>query len=504
MGVNKIRLNSAITIEQLVKEIINHPERRIIIEAVADATVLKNEVNLRLLKFYAEEEDKELMIKASDPGLLSLAQRLGISTLKEVELDLGDHNYDSLDEGENEVAATPEYEKPVKEGASRWPGQWITAVLVLIFTLGLALWFFIQPKAVVTVFPKFLDLEFTANAKISNYFKDEDILKGGIPARILTKEAGITIQTITTGKKLIGVAPAVGKAFFTNGTNQPVVLPKGTALIGRDGVRFLTDQDILVPQKSITFEAGIESAMVYGKAEVGITAEKKGTAGNQPARSITRIEGKYQRFLKVTNPAPTMNGTDKKVAVVTLEDIKKGEAEARQQMQLVGPDAVAALIGEEYLYLPDVTKLEVTKISYSQNIGGECDVLQTNLDYRISVLTPMRTGINKFLARQLDLNLPPSFQAMGHKVDLVSTTVTRTGDQWADLRIEGKGRIRGVLNPQKIKALIKGKSLEDAKTVLLGRNEIAGAKIVVSGSGTKLPGYGFQIRVLLPDGAGPR
>ncbi len=502
MGVNKIRVNSGVTIEQLVKEIINQPERKIVIEVIADSTVIKNEINLRLLKFYTEEDDKELIIQADDPGVLSLAQRLGISTLKENELDLGEQDYDSFDEGENEVAATPEYEKPVKEGASRWSGQWITAVLILIFTLGLALWFFMQPKAVVTVFPKFQDLQFTANVKISSHFNDEDILKGGIPAQVLTKEANIQIQTITTGKKLIGVEAAVGKAFFTNSTNQPVVLPKGTVLIGKNGVRFLTDHDVLVPQKKVKFESGIEVGTTYGRAEVGITAQQKGTVGNQPAKSITRIDGKYQRLVKVINPAPTMSGMDKQVSIVTLEDVKKGEAEARQQMQLVGQDAITALTGNEYLYLPDLTKSEVTKISYSHNIGAECDVLQTNLEYRISVLAPARTGIYKFLTKQLDYNLPSSFQSTGQKVDLISTSVTQVGEQWADLNIEGKGRIRGVLNPQNIKSLIRGKSIEKAKTVLLGRNEIASVKI--AGSGTKLPGYGFQIKVLMPDGAGPR
>ncbi len=502
MSINKIRLSSDVKIEQLVKEIINHPDHRVIIEAGESPEILKNEINLRLIKFYAEEEDKELIIKSNDPGLLSLAQRLGVSTLKEIELDLSQSKYEAFDEGESQVAATPEYEKPVKEGFSRWRGQWITAILILLFTLGLALWFFIQPKAKVTVFPKYQDLQFTASVKISNLYKDEDISRGGLPARILTKEADIQVQTITTGKKTVGMVPAVGKVFFTNSTNQPVVLPKGTVLLGRNGVRFLTDKDVLVPQKSVKYESGIEVGAAYGIAEVGVTAVQKGTVGNQPARSISRIEGKFQRLLKVTNPAPIMNGTDKKVSVVTLEDVKNGEAEARRQMQLIGPDTVSALIGGEHLYIPDLLKSEVIKISYSQNIGSESDVLQTNLDYRISVLAPMRASINKFLAKQLDLNLPPHFLVAGDKVDLVTATVTQTGAEWSELKIEGKGRIRGVLNPQQIKDLIKGKSLDEAKTILLGRNEIASARIVTSGA--KLPGYGFHIRVILPDGVRPR
>jgi hypothetical protein len=511
MGANKIKINPDLKIEQLVKELINITDKRVILEAYDDAPILKNEINLRLLKFYAEEEEKEIIIKSHDPGLLSMAQRLGISTLREVELDIPPvtpdtlENPDSYEEGKKEIAAAPEFHKPVlKEAAHRHSGQWATAVLILIFTLGLALWWFFQPKAVVTVFPKYQELEFKVPAKIGNVFKDEDIIKGEIPARILVKEDHIPVQSMATGKKVVGFSPATGKVVLVNSTNQPIVIPKGTALIGRNGLRFLTDSDVLVSQKSVKMESGIEVATVNGKAEVEITAEKRGLIGNQPAKSITRIDGKYQRYLKVTNPAPTMNGTDKKVTVVTLEDVKKSEEEARRQMELVGRDMVTAWIGDQYLYLPDLVKLEVLKISYNQNIGDESDILQTTLDYRITVLAPAWSGINKYLAKQLDRNLPPFFQATSHKVELLSAKVIAAGNSSAQLELEGKGKIRGVLSPNKIKDLIKGRTLEDAKTVLLAQNEIANAKIAISGDGSKLPGYGFQIRVLLPGGVRPK
>lgn len=527
MGTNKIRLKPDLKIEQLVKELINISDKRVIIEALDDVTVLKNEINLRLLKFYAEEEEKEIIIKSGDNSLLSMAQRLGISTLKEIELDItqnktiaqdsnssdkhtnqdmdtASRSLDPFEEGKKEIAAAPEFQKSFPKEASRHSGQLATAIMVLLFTLGLVLWWFFQPKAVVTVFPKFQELDFNAPAKIGNVFKDEDILKGKIPARILVREDSIPVQSITTGKKVVGFTPSTGKVVLVNSTNQPVVIPKGTAMIGRNGLRFLTNQDVLVPQKSVKMESGIEVATVNGRAEVEITAEKKGVAGNQPAKSITRIEGKFQRFLKVTNPIPTIHGTDKKVSVVTLEDVKKAEAEARRQMEMVGRETVTSWIGDQYLYLPDLVKLEVLKISYNQNIGAESDILQTTLEYRITVLAPAWTEINKYLAKQLDRNMPPFFQATSHKVELLSARVIAAGNSSAQLLLEGRGKIRGVLNPKKIKNLIKGRTLEDAKTVLLTQNEIAGARITVSGDNAKLPGYPFQIRVLIPSGVRPK
>jgi hypothetical protein len=493
-----IQVTPDLKIEQLVKEIIHTQEKQIILEVTAGSPLLANEINLRLLKFYVEEEEKDLTINSVDPAISSLAQRLGISTVRENRVG-ADHELPPHRKNEAETAAVPEPESPtVRE---KVPRGLLPVILILVFTIVLAVWWFIQPKAVVTVYPKIQKLNFPATVLISTAYQDENIPEGKIPAKILEKNSETSVQITASGRKMVGVAPATGRVTFINQTKQPVVVSKGSLVTGKGGARFLTGSNVLVPPKSTKVQDGIAVGEDYGRAEVDIVAEKKGTLGNQPAKSITRVEGKYQYLLKVTNVLPTKNGADQQVAVVTLEDVKRAESEAKRQMQLSGPDEISSLVSRDYLYLSDLAKLEILKIVSTPEIGGESEAVQTRIEYRGILLAPLMVGIHKYLGLQLEKNLPPDFQVQGDNIELVSTKVISTAENESRLELVGRGQVKGVLRQQKIRDLIIGKTLPQAKEILSKENEIDSFKIKIT-EGSKLPGFGFQIKVLLPAGAG--
>jgi hypothetical protein len=509
MGIPKtIQLNPDYKIEQLAREIINSPEPDIVIEVPDNCSLLTNEINLRLLKFYAEEEEKEIIINAAEPNLISLAQRLGISTVwnrepmktvsQPLETELCMH-----DQGEVSCVSDSKLqnERPLSIKTSQY-SRMIPALILLIFTLIMAIWWFLQPKVVVTVYPKVKTLAFKSAAQIGNTFTDADIDNGKIPAADLTQDFTVTTQTVTTGRKLVGITAAVGRVIIINGSNQPVLLPKGSILYGKNGIHFRTDNDVLIPKKVTKTELGIVTGESYGKGEVAITAEKKGTIGNQPAKSVNMIEGRYNNLLKITNPLPTRNGIDQEVAIVDLNDVKKGEDEARKQMQLAFVDAARSLVNKDYLYLQELAKPEIVHISSKPDIGAEGDSVETVIEYRIKVLAPTAVGIQKYLKGRFKRSIPVHFEAEDEKVTLVSMRLTQYNDENADIELEGQGQIKGLLNPGKIRNLIKGKPVTEAQDILARQNEIADAKFKIEGSRTILPNFGFQIRILLP--AGPK
>lgn len=535
-GIERISIGPELRIEQLVKLMVNSTEKQLVLEVplhtgpedtpgvtMVGAALFHDEINLRLLKFYAEEAEKDLAIATTDPVVLALAKRLGISTWKEDKsreafgeekagkaAQLGGSLNTALHCGADEIAAAPESAANPggnfkRAGVSRGERQsgrgFIPAVLIALFTITLAVWWFFQPKAIVTVYPKVTNRQFLVTVRTGSLFRDDQTLTGKLPANILEKIDSIQVQTVATGKKNVGFTPATGKVLFTNSSNQPVVLPKGSVLIGRAGVRFLTDEPLLVPAKRVQYDSGIEAGVAYGRAEVTVTAAVKGVIGNQPAKSITILEGKFGRVLKVTNPTPTKNGADKQISVVTLEDTKKGEAEAREQMGLLVPDAVSGMVGRDYLYLPELVKNEVLQVRYSPDIGAEADTLQTNLEYRIAVLAPYRVEINKLLNHELERLLPAGFETTGRPVEMISAKVLSSGADWADLELSARGEIRGVLDQNKIKKLICGQTLGKAKAILLGEEEIATSQINLKTGGDKLPRFPFQIRVIFPAGA---
>lgn len=505
MSEAKIKIEEGLTIESLVKKIINVSEKRVILEVAKDATLLSNEINLRLLKFYAEEEEKEIVINSEDSLLIGLAHKFGISTLKENQLTISERRIGpeaTYQKAEAEIAASPETDiETTGPGWTQWRGGLQVAIIISMFSLILACWWFFQPRVVIIVYPKEQALTFSADAQIATAFNAQEILNGKVPAKILEKDNQIKVQTVTTGSKIVGVTPAVGRLTLINSTGQPVVLPKGSVVIGKAGVRFLTDNDVLVPKRQTKYRDGIAVGEEYGRAEVNITAEKKGMIGNQPTKSITILSGKYQRFLKVINSSPTKNGSDKKIAVVTLNDVKKGENEARRQMQLVGSEELSALTGNEYLYLPELVQTEVIRVTNAPDIGAESDSLQTSLDYRSSVLTPLTDDILKYLTREFEESVPPGFKGQSDPVVLTKVNPSQVEAGNAELRLTGRGRIKGVLDSGKIKNLVKGKTKDQAAGLLTQQNEVSRFKIDLKNNSDKLPPYAFQIKVIFPAGS---
>jgi hypothetical protein len=500
-----ITVNPNLKIEQLVKEIIKQPHRQIILKVPENTLLLTNEINLRLIKFYAEDEAKDLIISTVDSQLVALAQRLGISTIRERNLDVAPKK-----EEEPTDFTNPEVTPRLPEGAykSRKPKKkyhwkhhgFFPAVVAALCALLIGLWFFFQPKVLVVVYPKEQKLNFGAKVIVNSHFKDEEILGGKIPAKTVAKTTEFTVETVTTGAKVIGIAPATGVVILINRSNQPVVIPQGTVLIGTNGIRFRTVKNVLAPKKSTRLRYGIPVGEEYGKVEVAIIAEQKGAQGNLPVKSITKIVGKLQNYLQVVNLKPTVNGADRRIAVVAPADVEKGTTEATRQMRLTAVDELAVLVDAGYLFFPELVNVQALTLRSSPPVAGEATTLKTVLKYKATVVAPSLAGIHKYLASCLESNLPPNFKTTNEAVKLVSAQVLTADTPNVQLHLVGAANLRGVLSPSKVRELIKGKSIGEAKKLLTQQNEVADFTIETDPGRNTLPKFGFQIKLLFPSG----
>lgn len=489
-------------IEQLVKEINSSHQKQVILEVPADSSVLTNEINLRLIKFYAEEEEKDIIINANDPTLIALAQRLGISTIRERELK--PRMMAEAGENDSEFTQTQSaikgrsQSKPLQRRTTLVNGGLFSAILVAFFSFILAFWWFVQPKAKIIVYPKEQNLNFRAQVNLIPNQNKIDLVNGRIDGKIFDRLLDLDVRTVATGYKVIGITPAIGEVTLINSTNQPVVLPKGVVFTGRENIRFISQKEVLVPKKATKYQQGVPVGEEYGKAEVPVQAQQIGTIGNQPVKSITQVEGRYQRFLKIINLKPTRNGADKRISVVMLEDVKKGETEARSQMTLSGPEEAIKLVGRDFLFLPELVNLEVISVKNNPEIGKEATSVTTHLEYKVTVLTPSKADVHKYLLSQLEKNIPPDFSSKNNEVKLISAKASMNSNNQIQLELLGRGIIRGVLKQAKIRELIKGKTLAEAKELLIKQNEVANFQIDMPNHRKKLPGYSFQIKVILP------
>ncbi|MGD0610035.1 MAG: baseplate J/gp47 family protein [Anaerolineales bacterium] len=179
--------------------------------------------------------------------------------------------------------------------------------LAVLTVLGLLLLF--VPSATIDLKPTKRTQSLTLPIRASPDFKTVNSL-GSVPAQtdLVVVEATRTLQA--TGSKVIPDRPAQGEIRFSNLTTSLVGIPSGTIVQtqGDPAVRFTTSEDGVV-------EAGVSKTV-----DVPIQALDTGSAGNLPAGQLVVMVGDLGASVSVSNPDPTTGGTDRVVAVATLDD----------------------------------------------------------------------------------------------------------------------------------------------------------------------------------------
>lgn len=491
-----IKITPTTVAEDLVKLIVDSPSEQIIIEVSSKAELLNDEVNLRLIKFYAEEADRELILKSSDNAVIALAQQLGISTIFERSLAAEAFSADDLPDAANE-SESPRNGLHFKNA----PAMWLAIGTAVLFLMILSLCLFWRTQVAVMVYPKEQYLEYTVKVSTSSEYTEKDLPSGKLPAQLFEKTAEIEVRTKPSGTKIIGVTPAKGRVMVFNNSDKAVVLPKGTIFTAKNGLNFISEINVVVPKKTTKYRYGIEVGQEYGEAEIPITAEKPGSIGNLPARSVVKCNSPFNKYLNVSNLNQLSQGTDKQVLVSTAADYERGEKELKQRLLLSSDSEAQSLVKGEFIYLPETLQLEMVRLESSPALGEEATEIVTTMEYKLSTLAPSRDTIKKFLDLQSQKNLPPDFTLLPGGTELLTVQSVNI-DNRSELTVTARAKIRGVLDKRKIQNLLKGQTLSDAQAAMTALPEVAVFRIDSKKGSKTLPNSAMRIKVIFPGGNG--
>ncbi len=153
-------------------------------------------------------------------------------------------------------------------------------------------------------------------------------LSGVVPSREVMVIVEGRDSLIASGQSSIPGAAATGTIRLTNLTAFPVTVPAGTVIrtLSDQPVRFATTRSGIVPQDPEQF------------LSLPVEALTGGSLGNQPADRLQAVEGPLGLQLRVTNPLPTIGGTDFQAAAPTNAD-----RQALREALLASLSATAAL-----------------------------------------------------------------------------------------------------------------------------------------------------------------
>jgi hypothetical protein len=203
----------------------------------------------------------------------------------------------------------------------------------------LSLLIYLLPSAKIILYPQTYQKSINVSIWASTQVHEINI-NGNLPALEKQVEVSDSEQGASTGTVGIPDSFAKGQVTFTNLTDSDISLPKGTIIItGNEPViRYLTD------------EAGILPAGNSSSISIRVTAEAAGAAGNQPAGSLTSMEGNQGASVTVTNELSISGGTDQQAPSPTDADY----AQARQALLSKLKQGVSAEISTTGdVFIPD-------------------------------------------------------------------------------------------------------------------------------------------------------
>ncbi|NLZ44560.1 MAG: hypothetical protein GX894_06855, partial [Clostridia bacterium] len=359
------------TVQVLIEKIRETSAPQVVLFSDTRLPLLRNEINLRLLKFYSEEEGKTLALVIKDRAVKKIARSLGIridDSLRQRERPATGRaapapapapaptpppvstptpapalpqappspGYEFFPAGfagpVRDAASAEEDERPRPRYSSSPGGKLAVALLVIFFTLLAGLWFLLTPRLTLIIHPVVKEWTFSIRGEVGVGFTERDLLNNQLPLRVLERRGEVTYSRSTSGKKGVGYTSARGPVVFINSSPNPVLVPKGVVVATQAGQRYATTANVMVPGKTTRYEAGVATGEEYGRAEVEVEALEKGTGGNVDAKTIIRIDGPLANTLQVINLQRFTSGEDRWVAVVDEKDFLRAREEAERQM----------------------------------------------------------------------------------------------------------------------------------------------------------------------------
>ena len=488
------------TIQGLIKKVRDCLSARVIIFSDTRVSFLRNEINLRLLKYYSEEEDKEMILVIKDRTVKRLAKRLGIQVDERLQQEEPGFYQNQLPIQLEELAtealsAGEEEPPPVLPHSSG--GRLLIALVFTFFSLVAAAYFLLRPKINIIIHPTSKEHVFSTRGTVGIGFNERETLKGVLPLKLVEKEDELTVSISTTGRKRVGYLAAKGMVIFINSGNNPIIVPKGTVVSTKGGLSFITNKPVVVPKKNTKYEMGVPTGETYGQAEVEVEATEKGTSGNIEKQMISKIEGHLANTLHVVNFKSFTSGEDKFVPVVEEKDILRAEEEAKRQLELRAEEEVRGMVEEGYMLLPELIQTEVGKTRPEQPLGTESSIVSVKLSYKLRTALLNKTHLYKWLEHNLYQTLPAGFLPVSNEISCRGIKVNGNLKQ-AEISVLAVAKVRGKIDRQKVFRAVAGKPLLQAKEILATFPEIGVVEFSTNNRVERIPNQIFQVRLIIP------
>lgn len=447
------------------------------------AKALYNPVHLRMLRYHAQGQGKEIALVTRDRRVQDLARDAGLRVFTSVRSATGVTTTPASDRA---LLPPPDASERVRSFIQALV-PWTVMTLVLSSLVTGAVIFL--PHAQISVVPasEAVDEALAVTASSALTFADVAALR--VPARAI--EVKLTAEGLAdgSGTRSDPDKASSGKIVVTNRTSGPIDVPAGTKVSADSGVEFTTSGKITVPPGP------------DGKAEVDVVAAQSGPIGNVNTRAINRFgAANFDRDLSVFNASPTAGGTTKDGAFVSVDDRANLRQKLLDQLKADGTKQVMAARKTTESIYPETISVRALNESFEEvqptSPGGKPQV-HLKLDGMARALMFDEKAVQQTIVKHLDSRSDGKFTLAVADLKTQLLDAYQWNDEEVSFHIGVQTRVLPSIDKGAIQAAVAGRSVEEAVAVVSKMVPIAGPPTVTLWPfwANKVPRFSWRIGI---------
>jgi hypothetical protein len=483
-------------INGLVRKLRESGARQVTFAVSDEAAVLRNAVNLRLLKFYAEQEEKRVRLETGDAVVQRLADEVGLDWSQPAR----EAAPPRVERRAEQLRIALPAEGGVPRPAVRRPRALHLLALPLLLLLIGAWQLLAGPVITVTVRPVVREhnSEIALRGRVGAPGS-----RGEVPLTLLQQPVTASGTASATGRRRYGVSRGRGSVTFLNQEAQPVKLPAGTIVTTAAGIAFRLLEGVQVPGVRTEYFMKIAVGLRAGQAEGQVEAIVPGSEGNVAAGRVTRFKTQPAGGLQVTNPEPLRGGEDRVVSVATAADVGRAEREAAAALARQAQPALAAEVPKGWRLIPGSVRLSPPEVSAKAQAGDETVLVEAVATATAFGLLYRPEAVQRAAAEAHLRSLPEGYTALDGRVSPGSPQFGRVEPQLAEFLVPVSGAVVARVEEAAVRRAVQGRSRPAAEAAVRALPGVEG--VTIEGGGGRIPSWSGRLRVTIarPGGARP-
>ncbi|HBG74354.1 MAG: hypothetical protein A2X25_13625 [Chloroflexi bacterium GWB2_49_20] len=284
-------------------------------------------------------------------------------------------------------------------------------------------------------------------------------LSGKIPAHTISVDVEGSRLVKIISKTKVPDKFATGIITFTNLTETEVVIPAGTIVTRLDnaGIRFET------------IEKGELVARIGEAIDLPVRALTPGEAGNMEANSLGSLVGDLGTSLLVTNPTPTIGGTDRFTTMATKSDRSDLFSSLETELRLNAIQKALVFLPEGDIIFPDTLIIGVNlQENYVPAAGQPGDSLSLYLKLSYSMQYAEYSDLIRVAEPAINADLPAGFEPIADSTMNIEILKKPTTNPYGitNLNLIVSQKIREGVDTVYLSRLVQGLSVQEAYRIL--------------------------------------